>query len=545
MPGERTSSNDSFSRRALDVLLIFAVFAAVAAWPVPDSNEAHYVSKAIHFWNPERLHGDLFLNSADAHTTFYVTFGWLSYCLSPTAMVWTGRILTWALLAWAWRRFARVFFAETYAIVLSAAVFAFLLDKFAMAGEWVVGGVEAKGFAYVFFFLGLEAVFRGRWNRGWLCFGASSAFHALVGGWAVVAVAVAWFVDRRRYPTLKSMLPGLVGGALLSLPGVVPCLLLNADCSAETAREANEILVFERLPHHLNLLQIDPKMIFSFVTLGVFCLYFRLRSHRRRKSEATAISPSLVEKNHALTTLDGFVFGALAIATVGVGFSFLAMLDRPAAASLLRFYWFRMSDVAVPLGVAILTLDAFSYMTAKMSAAKRLSAMVAFAMLWAIANGPTIYGVLSLGRPRFDQYSQEKDWIDVCLWASRNTTEDEIFLAPRMSRTFIWFARRAEAVSWKNVPQDAKGVVEWRARMEDVYATGANDPESMWHEDLAELGSARLKAVAAKYNVSYAIASTSTRPLPLEIAYQNGEYTVYRVKERAEGEPRQGNGKRR
>ena len=63
-----------------------------------------------------------------------------------------------------------------------------------MAGEWVIGGVEAKGFAYVLVFLGLEALAANRWNRVWLLLGAASAFHVLVGGWAAVAAGLAWLL---------------------------------------------------------------------------------------------------------------------------------------------------------------------------------------------------------------------------------------------------------------------------------------------------------------------------------------------------------------
>ena len=94
------------SRRQVlaEIVLIFAVFAIQGAWPVPDVNEPYYLGKAIHFWNPDWLRGDFFMESPDTHKVFYFTFGWLSLWLSPVALAWTGRILTWALLAWAWRR---------------------------------------------------------------------------------------------------------------------------------------------------------------------------------------------------------------------------------------------------------------------------------------------------------------------------------------------------------------------------------------------------------------------------------------------------------
>ena len=58
-----------------------------------------------------------------------------------------------------------------------------------MAGEWMIGGLEAKGLAYVFVLLALGALARGRWRAVWPLLGAASAFHVLVGGWSVVAAA--------------------------------------------------------------------------------------------------------------------------------------------------------------------------------------------------------------------------------------------------------------------------------------------------------------------------------------------------------------------
>ncbi len=132
------------------------------------------------------------MGTPNTHRVFCFTFGWLSLCLGPTALVWTGRILTWGLLAWAWRRLSFAVVPRPWYSVLTAALFVCLMERCQMAGEWVIGGVEAKGFAYVLAFLGLEALVRNRWNRALLLFGAASAFHVLVGGWMAVAAGIAW-----------------------------------------------------------------------------------------------------------------------------------------------------------------------------------------------------------------------------------------------------------------------------------------------------------------------------------------------------------------
>ena len=201
-----------FSRKQVlaEISLIFAVFFVHGAWPVPDVNGSYYLGKAIHFWNPGWVSGDFFLETADTHEVFYLTFGWLALWLSPTVLAWTGRLLTWALMAWAWRRMSHVYLPQHWASVVTAAVFVCLLDHCHMAGEWVIGGVEAKGFAFVLVFLALEALGRNRWNFVWLLLGAASAFHVLVGGWSVVAAALAWATLGKERPRLGSMALALV-----------------------------------------------------------------------------------------------------------------------------------------------------------------------------------------------------------------------------------------------------------------------------------------------------------------------------------------------
>jgi len=264
-----SSGLQPWKRSLAEIALIFAVFSLQGAWPVPDVNEAHYLGKAIHTWDPLWIENDFFLDSPDTHRVFCFAFGWLSFCLSPPAMAWTGRIVTWLLLAWSWRRLSVAVVPRAWFSVLSAALFGYLMERGHMAGEWVLGGVEAKGFAYVLVFLGLEALVRDRWNRTWLCLGAASCFHVLVGGWAVVAAGLAWLSLGRERPPFRSMGPGLLGGFLLSLPALVPSLLLDWGTDASILREAHEIYVYKRLAHHLVFGRFPLLLVGRFLALVV------------------------------------------------------------------------------------------------------------------------------------------------------------------------------------------------------------------------------------------------------------------------------------
>ena len=71
---------------------------------------------------------------------------------------------------------------------------------------------------------------------------------------------------------------------------------------------------------------------------------------------------------------------------------------------------------------------------------------------------------------------------------------DAVFLVPRDAQTFKWYTGQRDVVNWKDVPQDAKTLLEWWRRIQDIYATGL--PEGpRWHEPLAEVGADRLATI--------------------------------------------------
>ena len=167
---------------------------------MPDVNETVYPAHMKHAWDPAWAPGDPYLQSADAHGVINGAIGWLSLFLPLPAFSWVGRILTWWLLAWSWRRLSFALVPRPWWSVISAGLFVCLQERCQMAGEWVIGGLESKGFAYVLVFLALEMLVRGRWNAMFGLLGAASAVHVLVGGWSAIAAGIAWLVSGRDSP---------------------------------------------------------------------------------------------------------------------------------------------------------------------------------------------------------------------------------------------------------------------------------------------------------------------------------------------------------
>ena len=177
-------------RRTIETLLIFSLFAVYAGQFPPDVNESHYLTKAKHGWDPLWCPDDIFLSSSFSHWLFYQLFGWLNQFFSLPVVAWIGRILTWLLLAFGWQRLSSSLLKTPGLSIATAALFLVLNDRFHLAGEWVVGGFEAKGLAYFFVLMALGSLVRRDFCWLWPYLGFACAFHVLVGGWATIAVLI-------------------------------------------------------------------------------------------------------------------------------------------------------------------------------------------------------------------------------------------------------------------------------------------------------------------------------------------------------------------
>jgi Domain of unknown function (DUF6798) len=544
---------DSVWLAAIEIVWIFLILFLLAGSPPPDVGESHYLAKAKHYWQPAWCAGDLFLESKDAHGTFYWTFGWVTRLCSLTATAWIGRAITWALLAWSWRRLSWAVVPRPLASLLSVGLMLLLLRNFHLAGEWIVGGIEAKGFAYVLVFLALESIARNRWRAALLLAGAAGAFHVLVGGWTAVAIGLAWLWPARDRPRLATLVPAAAGGLVLALPGLVPAIALNWGVEKDVAREAARIYVFERLAHHLVYHLFAPANITRFQFLVAFWAWLCW----------------LMRNELALRRVQQVVAGAVLIGVIGVIIDQATVLNanleqRTAleyqlrAARFLRYYWFRMSDSLVPIGAALAIVAGLVRLHATRPALG--SWLIAAAILAASINLADVCYWRSLQRlplaimqpkPTADSWPRSwfqssehqergnvkavdwyRHWRAACEWIAENSPSDAMFLTPREQQTFKWYAGRAEVLDWKDVPQDARGLIEWKKRLDEVY------PRDQAHRqhDLAAFTDEELIALAQKYGAAYIVIdrTRATRRIGLARLYpgtreENPSFEVYRA----------------
>lgn len=520
-----------------EIVMITAIFAAAAAWPAPDLNEAVYLTKARHVSDPAWGRGDFFLETPAAHGVFYALAGPLAAALPLEQAAWIGRWLGWlAVAAGFWHGIGPVV-RTPWGRLVAAALFSLALRHTTMAGEWVIGGCESKVFSWAFVLAAIGEIGRGRFAAAWLLGGAAAALHPIVGGWGMVAVGLTrLFSDRppqappsARSPHAARAALLVLGGVMLAALGVVPALGLSADASAAERVAGTRIYVVERLSHHLLPRGFsEPLVARHALAVLAWWLLGRLVG-------ADAVSGAARQR------IERFTLAALGISAAGFAISLLEPFAAHTALGLLRFYWFRLADVVVPFSLAASAATVLEDTAAcSRLVSTRASVLRAAVTLLLAADlaGQTQHWPLP-GRvglvPRADAKVEAAAWADICDWVRSNTPADACFLTPRGAATFTWRTGRPEVVAWKNSPQDPRSLVEWRRRITDCFSR--DGALAGMETSTAALGADRMRLVADRYGADFAIvpvavldaAATAGAPLPWTPLHANEGYAVLRL----------------
>jgi hypothetical protein len=228
---------------------------------------------------------------------------------------------------------------------------------------------------------------------------------------------------------------------------------------------------------------------------------------------------------------------ALAASVTGLAIEAALINDPLAAARVLRYYWFRQADVAAPLAVALAGTQLVVELLAHRKWQATVAALVPLAACgWFLAT-TTLKRVRDPKPPALARMVRYQDWQDACAWVRENTPGDARFLIPRAGHSFKWYASRADVASYKDVPQDAVSVVEWRRRGQELFpmVEGVEGEERMLSSP-DQWGTTRARTLAKRYGASHIIARTYP-PLDLPIVYPRGGdaadsyYTVYETGE--------------
>lgn len=531
--------------------LLVAVIFLCAGELVPSVNESHYLPKAKHAWDVSFASGgDIFLESHDSHMLASASAGIAARLLPLPAVAWLGRLISWGFLAFAWLTLTRNLGLKPWLRPLALAAW-FLATKYGhWAGEWAIGGFEAKSIAYPCVIMALAkliSVQKDRsWAWTWIWLGLAVAWHPLVGGWAGLSIGLVWLW----LPDLKQRFapnfPWLILASLIGLVGVVPAASGIGGVDVVDKVAAPQVHVYLRLAHHMCprtfAVERHWAAVANLLALGVASLIV-WRSNPQTAPRTTPRQPSI---------LVAIAWVAVGISLIGLAIDVIGSPTHPYWTSkFLRFYWFRWSDISVPLAwtvvfcVSVQRL-AFRPEQATDSGSAQL-ATGGTAMLTALVLAvlvplglhvqadsqnsiPSADRLMVEANPRFEIDSDRYiDWLAACAWIRENTPEDALWLTPKYQQTFKWHAGRAEVVCWKDIPQDNASVLEWYRR---INACGLPRDRN---GELRDWTTEELLRLAAEYKFHYVLLDRAYQASPprLEIVYpvetENRSFAICRI----------------
>lgn len=515
------------------ILLIALIGGSFAAdsflrFPIPGTNEPHYLCKAKHYWNPEWGAGDFFLESSNAHTVFYQVVGCFTQWLTLFQTAVLARLTAFLLLAIGWYRLFRVLTPGIWSPLIAAWIYLGIVAIGNFSGEWIIGGVESKVFAYGFLFLAVANACEQRWNRSGIYAGLTISWHPVVGVWMLLCglfslLCLGWLERKNpsRITIKQTIARGLLPMGLLTLfalPGLIPAISLLLHSDSRNSFAANYIQVFYRIKHHL-----DPMDFHAFGYLfyaGLLALWFFLW----RKSASTFPN----------RFFQGFLLGTLGLACVGF---LLGVGPRPASEmpyyafrmSLLKFYPFRLFDALLPIAVTVVLVNAaYRYLFVRRDSSEPLPPTTLSSRKTMVTLiGLSIFTAVLVSAWRFPPVhkmspGQRQDWVDACLWINEHVPQSSLFLTPAHTSDFKWFAQRPEYVTVKDCPQDASGIVEWNRRLkylrkwgQEYYNEGFDDPA--------------LQTLKENTNITHLLVKRLGPFKTLEPIYQNQTYKIYEL----------------
>ena len=263
-----------------------------------------------------------------------------------------------------------------------------------------------------------------------------------------------------------------VATLLCSLPGLVPAVRMISETTVplKDRQLAAFYQVFWRLKHHLDPTEFTGSqwLFAAFVGIG---LMWGVRALRRFESTDSPNRTLAAQPNHSFDALNLLLAllamsAVIALAGVIIGWHTVAAPDMTGwewRASLLKFYPFRCFDGLLSI-TAAMVVGRLAQQRAGRMTRSQLSCQTL--LISAILLLPLLQAWRSREVTPAGYTSQQfEEWQEACHWIRQNTAPDALFLTPRESFAFKWFAERAEFVCYKDCPQNAAGILMWNERL--------------------------------------------------------------------------------
>lgn len=489
----------------LQVLAAWLLVTAVRF--VPDRlayTEADALPSARQWFEHGWLPGDWYLNlDISYRVPFNLLMGPLVAVDVPLAVT-AGRLLAYVVMAAAMVTLWRVLGVRFSLGML--ALWAALAYPTIAAGEYAVGGADAKGLAWPLALLALGLVLSGRIHWGSAALGAALSFHVLVGLQAAACLAVGILLARNatglRWTDLRRAWPFLLTGCW----GLVEVArqMRRLGGGDEDAGAGWLAYVEFRVPHH-----VDPgawqSTSWPLVLTGC-AVIAGLALWRSRVPQVRLLAAV------SLAAAGLFCFGLLV--------AWLAPLEWS------RFYWFRFGDAFLPVSTGLLLAQGVG----RLLPADRRWVPVASAVVATVLVGSAAVQVI-----RHAAIAREPGSMDpstpIMAWIREHTEPEARFLVDPRLDGFYLGAERAVYVTYRHAPQSGSDLAEWHRRLESVagHEVGRGTMVSQIAAGYQALGADQLRHLADAEDLDYYLVRNREDLDTLPLVHEEDGWQLYRL----------------
>ena len=376
-------------------------------------------------FNDNWIPNDWYLN---LEITYRYLFGYtIGFFLETFGIIQTiivGRLVSYLLIAISIQHLIEIinnksFNALSYlAIVLFYTFFSFGNG----AGEWMVGGLETKVFAYAFSILALAMFLEKKLKLGFLFAGLTLSFHLLIGIYSIICLTPFFFFYQREaklfYVDALKAIPFLIVTGSIGIYGIVNQLFFSESSISNIGWD---IYVNLRVPHH-TLPNFFPFELW--IKMAIF----------------TAINIGFIVKlrNQKIKLISYYALFSVIISLIGIMIFWISGANHN-----LKYYFFRFSDVALPL---ITLLNVSYFLNEKIKDAPRkvqtLFRYSVFVIMLLFVAPKAIIFTENFASDIQTFKARTSDDIAMENWVKNNTDKTKTFIVPpNMSFFYINFER--------------------------------------------------------------------------------------------------------
>jgi hypothetical protein len=368
-----------------------------------------------------------------------------------------------------------------------------------VGGEYIVGSLQGKSFAFVFLLFALDGFLKQKDIMPSIFLGLCFSFHPSVGIWGGLGIGLTFLI--LRYP-IKKLTKIVFFTALFALPGLIALIPYFFE-GKSFSWEDWKYFALTLQGYHL-----DPS---SWVLRDILFVYILLAFNwfcfRKNKEDL------------AQRFLISFQFFLCLFFSLGMVVRYTENYE------LLKFYPFRLFPLLVPLLFFLNLMKVYHH-----SVIKPGVGVVMLGFLALLSFGNPLGAIVDSGRMNYMFWTQKEDDLRRSFkWLAESTPNGSIVVSPPWRRDSWYISRRAQIVSLRYFPIDRLG--ECRERIECMVGKIETYPpkdrlrtmESFYNQ----LKENEIESIIKKYGGDYLV-SKGNYKYPL--LFDSGTYKVYSLK---------------